>query len=378
MAGATNRALKAAGIPKATIQTLRVESGGRLSLRSAIGMAHERKLPVGKAVEHMAKRDARQASSKEGQAAAGDFRAKAAERMKTSAKQTDKENRAAVLVDRLRSRADALGAGSDRGDKAYDRAQKIAQKYPEAGKLADQLRKEKSLEAKAAVVRTMRATMIGGTDRKGAGLPPERSERINNLLARSKAQFEKSAARVKAARLARENAAKKPQPAPNSALDRYRADVKARMKADERESLTKMVGSVQRNARVGREALANSPKPRGGLERSVEHGILGGKTSVRNVKPIAKSGDFFVHKTGGLSSGYGVTHRPTGTMVYSSHSRSAAHAAMDGVAKTGGKVMSRIEGGDLRAAKALKKYMGRLGTASFYNAAHAKYGKRAD
>jgi hypothetical protein len=311
-------------------------------------MAHERKLPVGKAVEHMAKRDARQASSKEGQAAAGDFRAKAAERMKTSAKQTDKENRAAVLVDRLRSRADALGAGSDRGDKAYDRAQKIAQKYPE------------------------------GTDRKGAGLPPERSERINNLLARSKAQFEKSAARVKAARLARENAAKKPQPAPNSALDRYRADVKARMKADERESLTKMVGSVQRNARVGREALANSPKPRGGLERSVEHGILGGKTSVRNVKPIAKSGDFFVHKTGGLSSGYGVTHRPTGTMVYSSHSRSAAHAAMDGVAKTGGKVMSRIEGGDLRAAKALKKYMGRLGTASFYNAAHAKYGKRAD
>jgi hypothetical protein len=53
MAGATNRALKAAGIPKATIQTLRVESGGRLSLRSAIGMAHERKLPVGKAVEHM-------------------------------------------------------------------------------------------------------------------------------------------------------------------------------------------------------------------------------------------------------------------------------------------------------------------------------------
>jgi hypothetical protein len=51
MAGATNRALKAAGIPKATIATLRVEHGSGLSLRSALGIAHERGLPVGKAAE---------------------------------------------------------------------------------------------------------------------------------------------------------------------------------------------------------------------------------------------------------------------------------------------------------------------------------------
>jgi hypothetical protein len=42
MAGANNRALKAAGIPKATIKTLRVENGGRLSLKSAITLAGER------------------------------------------------------------------------------------------------------------------------------------------------------------------------------------------------------------------------------------------------------------------------------------------------------------------------------------------------
>jgi hypothetical protein len=109
MAGATNRALKAAGIPKATIQTLRVESGGRLSLRSAIGMAHERKLPVGKAVEHMAKRDARQASSKEGQAAAGDFRAKAAAAMKAAGeRKAAAESRRAALQAASAGRA-ALG-----------------------------------------------------------------------------------------------------------------------------------------------------------------------------------------------------------------------------------------------------------------------------
>jgi hypothetical protein len=52
MAGATNRALKAAGIPKATIKTLRVESGGRLNLRSAIQIASGRGLPIGKDSQH--------------------------------------------------------------------------------------------------------------------------------------------------------------------------------------------------------------------------------------------------------------------------------------------------------------------------------------
>lgn len=78
MAGATNRALKSAGIPKGTIKTLRVESGGRMSLRSAIQLASGKDLPVGKAHDHLAKRDAKHAASPEGQAAAADSRSKAA------------------------------------------------------------------------------------------------------------------------------------------------------------------------------------------------------------------------------------------------------------------------------------------------------------
>lgn len=111
MAGANNRSLKAAGIPKATIQTLRVEHGSGLSLRSALGIAHERGLPVGAAHEFMAKRDAKAAASKEGQATAADFRAKAAERMKAAAT----ERAAATPVER---RAALQNAMASRGAQA--------------------------------------------------------------------------------------------------------------------------------------------------------------------------------------------------------------------------------------------------------------------
>jgi hypothetical protein len=128
MAGANNRSLKAAGIPKSTIQTLRVESGGRLSLRSAIGMAHERNLPVGKAVEHMAKRDARQASSKEGQAAAGDFRTKAAERMRAAAAERAVTERKAALQAAMTKRQGNLARTVGAASSAMLAARKAAAK----------------------------------------------------------------------------------------------------------------------------------------------------------------------------------------------------------------------------------------------------------
>lgn len=62
MAGATNRALKSAGLPKSTIATVRAESGGRLNLQSAIAVARSKGLDVGKAHEHLAKREAKAAS----------------------------------------------------------------------------------------------------------------------------------------------------------------------------------------------------------------------------------------------------------------------------------------------------------------------------
>lgn len=59
MAGATNRAMKSAGVPKASIKTIRVKAGGRLTLQSAISIAREHGLDVGKAPGHLARREAK-------------------------------------------------------------------------------------------------------------------------------------------------------------------------------------------------------------------------------------------------------------------------------------------------------------------------------
>lgn len=65
MAGATNRALKAAGIPKSAIKELRVTGGRGLSLRSAISMAGQRGIEIPqKAHDFLAKRDAKSAQKK--------------------------------------------------------------------------------------------------------------------------------------------------------------------------------------------------------------------------------------------------------------------------------------------------------------------------
>ena len=202
MAGANNRSLKAAGIPKATIQTLRVESGGRLSLKSAITLAGERGLAVGKAQSFLAKREVGAAKRPEAQQAAGDFRAKSATALKATAARTTKENRAAVLAARLQDRA-ANMSGTARGERAHDRAQSILKAYPGAANLAEQVRRERRLDAKQAVARTMRTSMQD-TTRAGAGLPPTRSERVSGLLSAMSAREAQSAARRADAKKARD------------------------------------------------------------------------------------------------------------------------------------------------------------------------------
>lgn len=65
MAGATNRAFKAAGIPKAAIKELRVTGGRGLTLRSAISLAEKHGVAVPqKAKDYLEKRDARVAAMK--------------------------------------------------------------------------------------------------------------------------------------------------------------------------------------------------------------------------------------------------------------------------------------------------------------------------
>ena len=106
MAGATNRAFKAAGIPKAAIKELRVTGGRGLTLRSAIGLASERGIAIGdKAKAHLAARDRKAAASPEGQAAAVDFRAKAAAGLKSMA-----ERKAALQAARQQRVGKSIGA----------------------------------------------------------------------------------------------------------------------------------------------------------------------------------------------------------------------------------------------------------------------------
>lgn len=301
MAGATNRALKAAGVPKATIKTIRVEHGGRLSLRAALVVAGSRGLDVGKGHDHLAKRDAKEAASPKAVAA----------------------RKAAMLAARQNRVAGTLGATA----KGMMAARKTAQAA--AQKVAGQTEKQKRV--------------AGALNASGKAM------------------------------LAARKAAAKPV---MSALDRYRQQVKVAATEKERGDLSAMATRVRDNMAAGRAALAASAKPRGGLERTVVRGFVDRKASVQNVRAIAKSGDFFVHKSGGFGSGYGVTHRPSGTTIYQSHSLSATRAVMDGVAKSGSKILSRIEGGDMRAAKALSRYTRGLGSVKFYNAANRKYDKR--
>jgi hypothetical protein len=84
MAGATNRQFKTAGMPKSTIDKVRVIAGAGVTLRAAVAVAKDHKLPVGKADAFLARHDAKRAASPEGQAATADFRSKAAATMKAA------------------------------------------------------------------------------------------------------------------------------------------------------------------------------------------------------------------------------------------------------------------------------------------------------
>lgn len=80
MAGATNRAMKAAGIPRATQNVIRVNSGGAHTLKSAIAVAAAHGAPVPDKVHaHIAARDAKAGAKTAKSAAAAENAAKRAE-----------------------------------------------------------------------------------------------------------------------------------------------------------------------------------------------------------------------------------------------------------------------------------------------------------
>lgn len=93
-----------------------------------------------------------------------------------------REDRAALLAARLQGRA-AFGPDTKRGAIAYDRLQRLTQAYPQAGRLGAQIRAEQKLETQKSVQRTMR--LSPSASRSGAGLPAQRSSRMENLLRRA-------------------------------------------------------------------------------------------------------------------------------------------------------------------------------------------------
>ncbi len=320
MAGATNRAMKAAGLPRKTQETVRVALGAGMTVQSAIRHAQAHGLPLGKA--------------KGGEVTGWQKAAAGAT--------TPAEHRAAHEAHAASRKAAMLSARQNRVAGSLDAAGKrMLTGRMVSAMMSRQLATQQAADAQKAAMGARQNRVAGALGAASKGM------------------------------LASRKAAAKPA---LSALDRYRQQVRATASEKERSDLSAMTASVRDNMAAGRAALAASAKPRGGLERTVVRGFVDRKASVQNVRAIAKSGDFFVHKTGGFSSGYGVTHRPSGTTIYQSHSLGATKAAMDGVAKTGSKILSRIEGGDLRAAKALQRYRRGLSSADFYNKAHRKYG----
>jgi hypothetical protein len=154
-----------------------------------------------------------------------------------------------------------------------------------------------------------------------------------------------------------------------TARERLAQITKSEARAKENAALPRMAAEVRANMASGRATLASAKNARAGMERIVTQN--GNALTAKTVKPVASNGDLFVHKAEG--GGYGVTHRPSGATIYQSHSVSAARAVMDGAAKSGSKVLSRIENGDLRAMKALRRYNERSTGAKFFNAAYTKY-----
>ena len=115
--------------------------------------------------------------------------------------------------------------------------------------------------------------------------------------------------------------------------------------------------------------MSAAPAPKKGTENILR--TDDGKQFVHSVKPLHQKGDFFVHK--GIGGGYSVTHRTTGLSVGSSNYLSTARGMMEGLSKTGSKVLSRIQSGDTKAAAAFQRYTNMTRKARYGTAAATKY-----
>lgn len=355
MAGATNRALKAAGVPKASIKTIRVKAGGRLSLKSALGVAVEHGLDTGKAHEHLARRDAK-----------ADAKRQATEASAAAA-------RKAALATARPSMVRSLGSTS-RGMMESRRADSptINGNHPEL--LRRPPGKQPSVytnEMQDAARKAFRAARDELTPKGATAM--QRLQSVNesrlvtlgmrNLRAmkldKDTAQGALWLAHQHAGDMARNNASSAPRGSVAGAARPTPAsgDIRANVRANREMNRTAMSGYgrvAPHLLAAGREktaAAAAAIRAAGSAPAGKAHVMLNG--DLATVAPTKRVGHFFAYEQGGKAH---IAHDATGGSIGTYSSPAAAHKALDGMRKTGEKLHAGILRGDEKMLRLGARY----------------------
>lgn len=350
MAGANNKAMKAAGLPKKTQDTVRVALGAGMTVQSAIRHAQAHGLPLGKA------KTAGELTGWQRAAAGG---VSPAEKAAASAA------REAYVAGAARKAA--LGAAMTKRQGNLTRA------IGAAGKGA--LAARKATQAATAQKRAADAAAAAKPQFKGAGPfnADRHKARAMALSDARKAQLAAAEAKYSVVRNRYPSSADVPQ----AALQRHtanlsaalRATVKARDAVDRAAALNRAAGAKvsERDAvrrgekgtrdvqmRQARSDLAGLRAPGGNRAHIMT------AEGPKAVDTVASSKNFFVHKEPGYGGRFVVSHRDTGMSITQSNTLSGAKRIMDGMKKTGHLTMKRLEQGGAageRSARAMARYL---------------------
>lgn len=361
MAGANNKAMKAAGLPKKTMDTARVALGAGLSVQSAIRHAQAHGLPLGKAAKHAGELTGWQRAAAGGVSPAEKAAASAA-REAYVAGQARKAALGAAMAKRQGNLARTLGAVGQRmlTKRAVD-AMMTRQRAKGRTAIADgKLGKKYAEAATGKGATTARKAMAAAKPKfKGAGPfnVDRHKARAMALSDARKAQLKAADAKLQAAKTPEERATA------NKAynLAQRRADNAAALnrgasaKVSERDAVRRgEKGTRDAQMRQFRSDLSGMRAPGKGQAHIMT------AEGPKVVDTVASSKNFFVHKEPGYGGQFVVSHRDTGMAITQSNTLSGAKRVMDGMKKTGHLTMRRLEQGGAageRSARAMAKYL---------------------
>jgi hypothetical protein len=439
MAGATNKAMKAAGLPSKTIETTRVARGGGLTVQSAIQHAQAHGLKLGRAekhatpltgwqkaaagatsqAEHAAARSAREAH-----VAAESRKAALKAAMDTRQRNLGRALRAAgrrALATRKAAAADTAAWGgfgngrsvgkviSRENDGTTTRA--IMHNGEQIGTLGhtpadrhgpaswtviakhggsnitfskqEAIRDVNSMPVglpssirHGAVVARKAAAEAARPKFKGAG-----PFNVDRHKARAMALSDVRKTQLKAAD-AKLQAAKTPEERA-TANKEYNI---AQRRADNAAALNRAAGAKVSERDAVRRGEKGTTSARMRQARADVAGLRApgkGQAHIitaegpKVVDTVASSKNFFVHKEPGYGGQFVVSHRSTGMGIASVNNLSAAKAIMNGMRKTGERTMARIEAGGKAGERSAKAMQKYLSAPKRRSATLAERGMRA-